>query len=117
MSPHPSMPVIDASHSQTLLGGSSEGVASAVSTAGNPDCQLILRSGDDRPNLEINTIKATRDTLLKPDLASGIMADVFKEIIYRRSEGDTSAIGAMLESPLVAGNQKFPKPLNQFSYG
>jgi 3-deoxy-7-phosphoheptulonate synthase len=45
------------------------------------------------------------------------MADVFKEIIYRRSEGDTSAIGAMLESPLVAGNQKFPKPLNQFSYG
>jgi 3-deoxy-7-phosphoheptulonate synthase len=132
MSPHPSMPVIDASHSQTLLGGSSEGVASAVSTAGNPDCQLILRSGDDRPNLDINTIKATRDTLLKPDLASGIMADVshsncgkdytkipavFKEIIYRRSEGDTSAIGAMLESPLVAGNQKFPKPLNQFSYG
>ena len=66
MSPHPSMPVIDASHSQTLLGGSSEGVASAVSTAGNPDCQLILRSGDDRPNLDINTIKVTRIPFSNP---------------------------------------------------
>ena len=121
-----------ASHPQTFLGVSSEGVASAVSTAGNPDCHLILRGGDDGPNFDADSIKATRDTLLKHKLAPGIMVDashancgkdctkmaaVFEEIIRQRAEGDTSVIGAMLESHLVAGNQKFPQPLDQLTYG
>lgn len=120
------------SHPQTFLGVSSEGVASAVSTAGNPDCHLILRGGDNGPNFDADSIKATRDTLLKHDLAPGIMIDashancgkdqtrmpaVFEEIIRQRAEGDTSVIGAMLESHLVAGNQKFPQPLDQLTYG
>ncbi|MDB4041792.1 3-deoxy-7-phosphoheptulonate synthase, partial [Akkermansiaceae bacterium] len=75
---------------------------------------------------------ATRDTLLKHDLAPGIMIDashancgkkqermaaVFEEIVQQRAEGDTSVIGAMLESHLVAGNQSFPQPLDQLTYG
>ena len=121
-----------ASQPQTFLGVSSEGVASAVSTAGNPDCHLILRGGDDGPNFDADSIKATRDILLKHKLAPGIMVDashancgkdctkmaaVFEEIIRQRDEGATSVIGAMLESHLVAGNQKFPQPLDQLTYG
>ena len=120
------------SQPQTFLGVSSEGVASAVSTAGNPDCHLILRGGDNGPNFDADSIKATRDTLLKHDLAPGIMIDashancgkdqarmpgVFAEIVCQRAAGDTSVIGAMLESHLVAGNQKFPQPLDQLTYG
>lgn len=45
------------------------------------------------------------------------MPEVFEEIIRQRAAGDTSIIGAMLESNLVAGAQKFPQPLDQLVYG
>lgn len=121
-----------ASQPQTFLGVSDEGVASAVSTAGNPHCHLILRGGDDGPNFDADSIKKTRDILLKNDLAPGIMVDashancgknfeqmpaVFEEIVRQRAAGDTSVIGAMLESHLHSGNQKFPQPLDQLAYG
>ncbi len=121
-----------ASMPQNFLGVSEEGIASAVSTAGNPHCHLILRGGDHGPNFDTDSIKTTRDTLLSHDLAPGIMVDashancgkdctrmpgVFEEIIHQRASGDTSVIGAMLESHLVAGNQKFPQPLDQLTYG
>lgn len=121
-----------AANPQTFLGVSEEGVASAVSTAGNPHCHLILRGGDHGPNFDPDSIKATRDTLLKNQLAPGIMVDashancgkkcvdmpaVFQEIVRQRAAGDTSVIGAMLESHLVAGNQKFPRPLDLLTYG
>jgi len=121
-----------ASQPQTFLGVSDEGVASAVSTAGNPHCHLILRGGENGPNFDGDSIKETRDILLKNNLAPGIMVDashancgkdctkmpsVFQEIVRQRAAGDTSVIGAMLESHLVAGNQKFPRPLDQLTYG
>ena len=121
-----------ASQPQTFLGVSEEGVASAVSTAGNPHCHLILRGGENGPNFDADSIKATRDTLLKHELTPSIMVDashancgkdqsrmpaVFEEIVRQRASGDNSVIGAMLESHLVAGNQKFPRPLNELTYG
>jgi 3-deoxy-7-phosphoheptulonate synthase len=45
------------------------------------------------------------------------MPAVFEEIVRQRAAGDTSIIGAMLESNLVGGAQKFPKPLDQLVYG
>lgn len=121
-----------ASFPQTFLGVSDEGIASAVSTAGNPHCHLILRGGENGPNFDGDSIKATRDTLLANKLAPGIMVDashancgkkheqmpaVFEEIVRQRAAGDTSVIGAMLESHLVSGNQKFPQALDQLTYG
>lgn len=120
------------SQPQTFLGVSAEGIASAVSTAGNPDCHLILRGGDHGPNFAPDSIKATRDTLLEHGLPTSIMVDashancgkdqarmpaVFEEIIRQRSQGDYSITGAMLESHLIAGSQKFPQPLDQLTYG
>ena len=42
--------IIAATQSQTFLGITEDGHASAVTTGGNPDCQLILRGGADGPN-------------------------------------------------------------------
>ncbi len=121
-----------ASQPQTFLGVSDQGVASAVSTAGNPHCHLILRGGDQGPNFDTDSVKKTRDALLENQLAPGIMIDashancgkkstqmpaVFEEIISQRAAGDTSVIGAMLESHLADGNQKFPQTLDQLTYG
>ncbi len=121
-----------ASRPQTFLGVSAEGVASAVSTSGNPDCHLILRGGDQGPNFDVDSVKATRDTLLKHELSPSIMLDashancgkdqtrmpgVFEEIIRQRTSGDLSVTGAMLESHLVAGNQSVPAKLSDLTYG
>lgn len=121
-----------ASRPQTFLGVSAEGIASAVSTAGNPHCHLILRGGANGPNFDADSIKETRDILLKHEQKPTIIVDashancgkkqeqmpsVFEEIIRQRAAGDTSITGAMLESHLVAGNQKFPQPLGDLTYG
>lgn len=121
-----------ASRPQTFLGVSDQGIASAVSTAGNPHCHLILRGGDNGPNFDPDSIQIARDTLLKHGQKPTIMVDashancgkkqeqmpaVFEEIIRQRVAGDHSITGAMLESHLVAGNQEFPQPLDQLTYG
>lgn len=111
---------------QTFLGVSDEGIASAVTTRGNPDCHIILRGGENGPNYGADNVQETRDALeaakLKPaimiDASHGNcakdhnrMPDVFREILRQRVAGEPAVIGAMLESNLVGGNQKFPQPL------
>ncbi|BCX48390.1 phospho-2-dehydro-3-deoxyheptonate aldolase [Haloferula helveola] len=121
-----------ASKTQTFLGVSEQGVASAVTTTGNPRCHVILRGGDAGPNFDEDSVRKTRETLEAAKLPPAIMIDashancgkddkrmpdVFREIVRQRAAGDTSVIGAMLESNLVAGNQSFPQPLDQLVRG
>lgn len=117
---------------QTFLGVSEEGIASAVTTSGNPDCHIILRGGENAPNYGADDVRQTIDGLeaakLKPaimiDASHGNcakdhkrMPDVFREIVRQRAAGQKAVIGAMLESNLVAGNQKFPQPLANLTRG
>ena len=117
---------------QTFLGVSDEGIASAVTTRGNPDCHIILRGGEDGPNYGADNVMETRDALEAAKLKPAIMIDashgncakdhnrmpaVFREIVRQRAAGETSIIGAMLESILVGGNQKFPQPLGSLTRG
>ena len=117
---------------QTFLGVSDQGVASAVTTTGNPDCHVILRGGESGPNYDADSIAAARAALEAAKLPPAIMIDashancgkddsrmpaVFEDIVRQRVAGDTSIIGAMLESNLVAGNQSFPQPLDQLVRG
>ena len=117
---------------QTFLGVGMDGRASAVTTTGNPDCHIILRGGDGGPNYDERHIAEARGMLFKHGLRPAIMIDashgncakdhrlmpaVFEEIVRQRAAGDTTIIGAMLESNLVAGAQKFPQPLDQLVYG
>ncbi len=121
-----------ATHPQTFLGVGMDGRASAVTTTGNPDCHIILRGGESGPNYHAQSVTATRELLEKNHLKPAIMIDashgncrkdhhfmpaVFEEIVRQRKAGDTSIIGAMLESNLVAGAQKFPQPASDLVYG
>jgi 3-deoxy-7-phosphoheptulonate synthase len=121
-----------AGKTQTFLGVSAEGQASAVTTSGNPDCHLILRGGDEGPNFEEDAVREVEGLLEKGGLPPAIMIDashancgkdqarmpgVFREIVEERVGGLTSIRGAMLESNLVAGSQKFPQPLGDLVYG
>ena len=121
-----------ASKPQTFLGVSNEGIASAVSTAGNPHCHLILRGGDHGPNHDPASVASARDALVKNELTPAIMVDashancgkdcrqmptVFEEIVRQRAGGDTSIVGSMLESHLLSGNQPFPQPIDRLTYG
>ncbi len=121
-----------ATQSQTFLGVSEQGVASAVTTSGNPDCHIILRGGDSGPNYGADDIAVTSDLLTQHGLHPSIMIDashancgkkqermpaVFDEIVRQRTAGNENVTGAMLESNLVAGNQSFPQALYQLTYG
>ncbi len=117
---------------QTFLGISQEGIASAVSTNGNPHCHIILRGGEDGPNYETEHVKIVANQLEDEGLQPAIMIDashdnsgknhenqpdVFRNIIAQRADGDNNVIGAMLESNIVSGSQKFPQPVNSLTYG
>ncbi len=117
---------------QTFLGVSADGVASAVTTRGNPDCHLILRGGESGPNYGADNVAETKDALEEAGLRAAIMIDashgncaknhermpgVFREIARQRVAGETAIIGAMLESNLVGGSQKFPQPLGKLTRG
>jgi 3-deoxy-7-phosphoheptulonate synthase len=117
---------------QTFLGVGMDGRASAVTTSGNPDCHVILRGGECGPNYQSSAVAETRALLEKHKLPAAIMIDashsncsknhqlmpeVFRDIVRQRAAGDRSVIGAMLESHLVAGAQKFPQPKCDLVYG
>ena len=121
-----------ASQSQTFLGVSEQGVASAVTTSGNPDCHIILRGGDNGPNYGADDIAVTSDLLIENGLHPSVMIDashancgkkqermpaVFDEIVRQRTAGNKHVTGAMLESNLIAGNQSFPQPIDELTYG
>ena len=117
---------------QTFLGVSEQGVASAVTTTGNPHCHIILRGGENGPNFDPASVAAAREALIAANLPPAIMIDashancgkddrlmpgVFRSIIGQRAAGDRSIIGAMLESNLLAGNQPFPQAPDQLVRG
>lgn len=121
-----------ATQPQTFLGVGMDGRASAVSTSGNPDCHIILRGGEGGPNHHASDVAAARELLRAHKLTEAIMIDashgncrkdhrlmpeVFAEIIRQRAAGDVSIIGAMLESNLAAGAQKFPLENEPLRYG
>ncbi len=117
---------------QTFLGISAQGVASAVSTRGNPHCHIILRGGDNGQNYTAEHIAEAAAQLEAKGLLPAIMVDashdnsgkdhknqpaVFEDIVAQRATGNAHIIGTMLESNLVAGAQKFPQPISDLVYG
>ena len=45
------------------------------------------------------------------------MPAVFEEIVRQRAAGNKGIVSAMLESNLEAGNQPFPQPVEDLTYG
>lgn len=121
-----------AAQPQTFLGVSVDGRASAVATAGNPNCHIVLRGGSNGPNYSAEHIAETKAALAEAGLLSSILVDcshansgkdparqptVMSEVLSQVAAGDDAIIGAMVESNLEAGNQKFPQPKENLRYG
>ncbi|MFT3868398.1 MAG: 3-deoxy-7-phosphoheptulonate synthase [Nibricoccus sp.] len=121
-----------ASQKQTFLGINMDGVAAAVTTNGNPDCHIVLRGGAAGPNYSPSHIAEVEKLLAKASLHKTIMVDcshdnsakqperqpeVVKALIEQITTGNTSIMGAMIESNLLPGNQPFPQPKEKLRYG
>jgi len=121
-----------ASQPHTFLGIDLDGRASAVVTRGNPDCHVVLRGGATGPNYSAVHIAQTEQLLVKAGLIKSILVDcshdnsskqperqpeVMREILGQIAAGNTSIMGAMIESNLEAGSQSFPQPREKLRYG
>ena len=121
-----------ATQPQTFLGVSPQGIASAVTTKGNPNCHIILRGGEKGPNYDHDHVTTSQTLLEEAGLRPAIMVDashdnsgkdhdrqpeVFRNIIAQRVAGDKNVIGSMLEGNLHAGSQSFPQPKEDLKHG
>jgi 3-deoxy-7-phosphoheptulonate synthase len=117
---------------QTFLGISGDGVASAVTTTGNPHCHIVLRGGENGPNYSAEHVTDARRRLEQAGLPEAIVVDcshgnsrknpdrqveVLRDIVAQRASGTSSLVGAMLESNLVAGSQPFVASSGPLVYG
>jgi 3-deoxy-7-phosphoheptulonate synthase len=121
-----------AAQPHTFLGIGLDGAASAIVTRGNPNCHVVLRGGAGGPNYSPTHIAQTEQLLAKAGLPKSILVDcshdnsakqperqpeVMRALLAQIAAGNTSIMGAMIESNLSAGSQAFPQPLNQLRYG
>ena len=124
--------IIAATQSQTFLGITEDGRASAVTTGGNPDCQLILRGGTDGPNYSAENVEMARSALETVKAPTSVMIDcshansgkdpnrqpeVLNKVLGQITNGTGCIHAVMIESHLNGGSQSFPRPLDQLEYG
>ena len=109
-----------ASNPHHFLSVTKEGGTAIVSTAGNPDCHVILRGGK-APNFDAASVQATSEVLDKAGIAARLMIDashansgkkpenqpaVVADIAGQVAAGEQRIVGVMVESHLVAGRQE-----------
>jgi 3-deoxy-7-phosphoheptulonate synthase len=99
-----------------------EGAPAIFETTGNPHCHLVLRGGSvSGPNFQSEAVQAALSLLRANALPETIMIDcshgnsekqparqrvVLDDLLAQRRDGQTALKAFMLESHLVAGNQK-----------
>ena len=121
-----------AAQPHTFLGIGLDGAASAIVTRGNPNCHVVLRGGTGGPNYSATHIVQTEQLLAKAGLPKSILVDcshdnsskqpekqpeVMRELLDQIAAGNTSIMGAMIESNLAAGSQPFPQAREKLRYG
>ena len=117
---------------QTFFGISPEGVASMVSTTGNRNCHTVLRGGESGPNYSAEEVAKVTAALEKGKVLGSIVIDashancskdyekmpgVFEDVVAQRAGGNKNIVGAMLESNIVAGNQKVGDDISALTKG
>ena len=121
-----------ASQPHSFLGINQDGTSAIVRTRGNRYGHVVLRGGQDGPNYDTAHIALTEQALAQAGLARNIVVDcshansfkkpelqplVFRDCIRQIVEGNTSLVGLMLESNLVAGSQPIPEDRSRLIYG
>lgn len=120
-----------ASHPHHFLLVTKPGIAAIVGTDGNEDCFVILRGGKKGTNYDAESVKETKQALLKANvMAEGkpgarIMIDcshgnsnknhrnqplVAAEVAKQVAGGETAICGLMIESNIEEGRQDVPPP-------
>jgi 3-deoxy-7-phosphoheptulonate synthase len=117
-----------ASRPHHFLGINQDGHAAIVTTTGNPDGHLVLRGGKQGTNYHAEAIDAAVAALAKDGLPARVMVDcshgnsnkdyrrqgeVAGHVAEQLRRGSRHVMGVMIESHLVAGNQKIPNDLSQ----
>jgi 3-deoxy-7-phosphoheptulonate synthase len=121
-----------ASRPHHFLGINRQGHASIVSTTGNPYGHLVLRGGGSGTNFHPEAVAEAARQLQAADLPHRVMVDCShgnSNKDYRRQGealeavaeqvrgGSSDVLGVMLESHLVAGNQKLGPDPARLTYG
>ena len=107
-----------------------EGSSAIFTTSGNEDCHVILRGGKE-PNYDAHSVNHVASQLEAAGLPTSIMIDfshanskkqhdkqmdVGRDVAKQLANGDKRIFGIMIESHLVAGNQKVV-PGQELVYG
>ena len=116
-----------ATQPHNFLSVSKNGHSSIFTTAGNPDCHVILRGGKSNTNYDAASVDDACALLKKAGLPERVMIDcshansrklharqkyVCRDICAQLSDGDKRIMGVMIESNLVEGAQSpSAKPL------
>lgn len=105
----------------TFFGVTTAGAAAVVTTAGNPDCHVILRGGRAGPNYEAQRVGEALDLIAAAGLPRRVMVDashgnsgkdyrrqpaVADSLAEQIEGGEYGLAGVMLESFLRAGRQE-----------
>jgi 3-deoxy-7-phosphoheptulonate synthase len=124
--------ILSAANPHAFLGINSQGNVSVVRTRGNPHGHVVLRGGDGRPNYDSVSVAIAEQSLQKAKLPANIVIDCSHANSYKKPElqplvmtdvvnqivhGNQSITGVMIESNIVAGNQKIPADLSELKYG
>ncbi|NKB47027.1 MAG: 3-deoxy-7-phosphoheptulonate synthase [Legionellales bacterium] len=114
-----------------FLSVTKHGIPAIVSTTGNPDCHVILRGSKQGTNYQATEVSQVSQQLTQAQLNPHIMIDcshgnsqkdhtkqakVTQDISQQLSDGNQTICGVMLESNLVAGQQKL-EPGKALTYG
>lgn len=118
-----------ATQPHNFLSVSKNGHSSIFTTAGNPDCHVILRGGKGNINYDAASVDSACALLGKAGLPERVMIDcshansrkmherqkyVCRDICAQIADGDKRIMGVMIESNLVAGAQSpSAKPLTR----
>jgi 3-deoxy-7-phosphoheptulonate synthase len=113
--------VRSAAHPHIFLSVTKEGHSAIFSTAGNPDCHVILRGGNRGPNFDADAVAATVALLSAAGLPPHLMIDAShansgkdhlkqpaatRDVAAQVAGGSRAIAGIMLESHLLAGRQE-----------
>lgn len=124
--------IVAATNEQTFLGITPEGKASALTTSGNPDCQIILRGGSGGPNYAAEHVAQVVSKAKYAGINPSIMIDcshgnstkiaerqpiVLDDVLKQIISGNDYIHSVMVEGNLKGGSQKMPLNLDELEYG
>ena len=120
------------SHGHSFLGIDGAGQVSIVHSKGNRYAHIVLRGGGGKSNYDSVNVRLTERALREKQLPNNVMIDcshansdkdhelqvlVLENISQQILEGNTSIVGVMLESHLVAGRQNLSTDKSSMTYG